>query len=246
MTHSKVVKQKSTMENVIAMDGPAASGKTTIGRMLAERLGCLFLDTGFMYRAVTLAALRRGVEVAEETAVTQLAAHIEIGARPATAAEEKDGRFYTALLDGEDITWAIRAPEVDANVSQVASYAGVRAELVRQQRAFAAKGHCVMVGRDIGTVVLPDAPLKLYVTASAEERARRRWRDREQQGHGASYEAILADVVRRDSIDSNREHSPLRPADDAVIVDTTGRSPQQVLEQIVDMLAPAVISFPDR
>ncbi|MCA9997591.1 MAG: (d)CMP kinase, partial [Anaerolineales bacterium] len=130
------------MKNVIAMDGPAASGKTTIGRMLAERLGYLFLDTGFMYRAVTLAALRRGVDVADETAVTHLSTMIEIGARLPAAGEE-DGRVYTALLNDEDITWAIRAPEVDANVSQVASYPGVRAELVRQQRTFAAKGHCV-------------------------------------------------------------------------------------------------------
>ncbi|MCB9430822.1 MAG: (d)CMP kinase [Ardenticatenaceae bacterium] len=222
------------MKNVIAMDGPAASGKTTIGRMLAERLGYLFLDTGFMYRAVTLAALQRGVDVVDETAVTHLSTTIEIGARP-PAAEEQDGRFYTALLDNQDITWAIRAPEVDANVSQVASYPGVRAEMVRQQRTFAAKGHCVMVGRDIGTVVLPNAPLKLYITASAEERARRRWHDRHQQGHAASYEAILADVVRRDKIDSSREHSPLRPADDAIIIDTTGRLPQEILEEILNM-----------
>lgn len=223
------------MNDVIAMDGPAASGKTTIGRMLAEWLRCRFLDTGFMYRAVTLAALRRGVDVGEETAVTHLAAVIDIDARLPEEGEE-DGRLYTALLDGEDITWAIRAPDVDAHVSQVASYPGVRAEMVRQQQLFAAKGPCVVVGRDIGTVVLPDAAYKLYITASAAERARRRWHDRQQQGHAAGYEAILADVVRRDEIDSSREHSPLRPADDAVMIDTTGRSPEAVLAEIVALL----------
>ncbi|MEM7117815.1 MAG: (d)CMP kinase [Chloroflexota bacterium] len=223
------------LHNVIAIDGPAASGKTTVGRMLAERLGWVFLDTGFMYRAATLAALRAGIELGDETAVTDLAAASDIGVR-AVGEGEKDGRLYTVLLDGDDVTWEIRSPAVDANVSQVASYPQVRAEMVRQQRLFAERGDCVMVGRDIGTVVLPNAPLKLYITASAEERARRRWHDRQAQGHEASYEAILADVIRRDDIDSNREHSPLRPADDAVILDSGNRSPEMVMEEILGML----------
>lgn len=221
--------------NVIAIDGPAASGKTTVGRMLAEQLGYLFLDTGFMYRAATLAALQAEIDLADETAVTQLTAASDIGVRPVAEGEE-DGRLYTVLLNGSDVTWEIRSPAVDRNVSAVSSYPQVRQEMVRQQRAFGERGNCVMVGRDIGTVVLPNAPLKLYITASAEERARRRWRDRQAQGHEASYEAILADVIRRDEIDSNRKHSPLRPATDAIILDSSELTPEAMLQEIIGML----------
>lgn len=219
--------------SVIAIDGPAASGKTTIGRLLAETLGYLLLDTGSMYRAVTLAALRREVAVTDETAVTHLAQAIDIDVQP--AGEAGDGRLSTTLLDGEDVTWALRGPEVDTHVSQVASYASVRREMVKQQRHFGQRGHVVMVGRDIGTVVMPDAPLKLYITASAEERARRRWQERQKQGHTTSYEAILADVRRRDALDGSRQHSPMRPADDAVIIDTTNRTPSQIVSEIMQM-----------
>ncbi|MEZ4646605.1 MAG: (d)CMP kinase [Chloroflexota bacterium] len=216
---------------VIAIDGPAASGKSTIGRMLAEALGYLFLDTGFMYRAVTLAALQQGVDILDETAVTTLARSLDIDVQAITG--HGDGRHYTALLNGKDVTWELRTPQVDANVSQVSGYLGVRQEMVRRQRAFGRRGHVVMVGRDIGTVVMTDAPLKLYVTASPEERAQRRWRDRQTQGHQADYETILADVIRRDKFDSSREHSPMRPAADAVVIDTTGRPPQVIVDEIL-------------
>ncbi len=217
--------------NVIAIDGPAASGKSTIGRILADELGYLFLDTGCMYRAATLAALQQGVAVTNETAVTTLSHAIEIDIKPPAA--EGDGRHYTALLDGQDVTWALRLPEVDTHVSLVSSYAGVRQEMVQRQRRFGLRGKVVMVGRDIGTVVMPDAPLKLYITASAEERARRRWLDRQDQGHSNSFEVILADVQRRDEFDSTRQHSPLHPAPDAIILDTTGRSPQSIINEIL-------------
>ncbi|MCA9974075.1 MAG: (d)CMP kinase [Anaerolineales bacterium] len=223
------------MMTVIAIDGPAASGKSTVGRKLAEVLGFLFLDTGFMYRAVTLAALRRGVDVMDETAVTHLARHLDIDVRP--PGDAADGRHYTALLDGEDVTWALRTPEVDANVSQVSSYLGVRKEMVRRQRALGARGGVVMVGRDIGTVVMPEAPLKLYIMASAPERARRRWADRRAQGHDTDYETILADVQRRDAIDSSRTHSPLRPAADAILIDSTGRPAETIVEEILVQFA---------
>jgi CMP/dCMP kinase len=221
------------LTSVIAIDGPAASGKTTIGRLLAERLDYLLLDTGSMYRAVTLAALRQGVDVEDETAVTHLAQSLTIDIKP--AAGEKDGRLSTTLLNGEDVTWALRGPEVDAHVSQVASYAPVRREMVRQQQQFGRRGRVVMVGRDIGTVVVPNAPLKLYITASAEERAHRRWQERQKQGHSGSHEAFLADVRRRDEIDGSRQHSPMRPAADALIVDTTNRSPQEIVAEIVQV-----------
>jgi cytidylate kinase len=219
----------------IAMDGPAASGKSTVGRLLAEKLDYIMLDTGFMYRAVTLAALNAGLDLEDETAVTQLATTLNLDVQ--SAAGHEDGRHYTALLNGEDITWDLRTPQVDANVSLVSSYLGVRQEMVKRQRKFGLRGNIVMVGRDIGTVVMPDAPLKLYFTASAEERARRRWRDRQAQGHPDSFEAILADVKRRDDFDSHRQHSPLKPADDAIIIDTTGLSVEEVVDNIIAKLS---------
>lgn len=220
---------------VIAIDGPAASGKSTISRLLADRLQYLFLDTGSMYRAVTLAVLEQGVNIDDETAVAHLARQLQIDIKP--EAGEGDGRHYTVLLNGRDVTWDIRSPAVDANVSLVSSYLGVRQEMVRQQRQFGRRGNVVMVGRDIGTVVMPEAPLKLYITASAEERARRRWQDRHDQGHSADYDVILADVKRRDAVDSSRKHSPLRPAQDALIIDTTGKSIDESLEEILKIVS---------
>ena len=187
-----------------------------------------------MYRAVTWAALEQAVDVGDETAVTQLANDIKMEIFPVRG--EADGRHYTVYVAGQDITWELRTPAVDANVSQVSSYLGVRQEMVNRQRAFGERGAVVMVGRDIGTVVMPDAPLKLYITASAEERARRRARDRQAQGHVANYDNILADVLRRDKIDSNREHSPLRPATDAILIDSTEQPPAAIVDTILQML----------
>ncbi len=221
--------------NVITIDGPAASGKSTIGLMLAQRLGYLCLDTGSMYRALTLAVLRRDLRPEDEAGVTALASICDLDILP--LAGETDGRLYTVLLDGKDVTWDLRLPEVDAFVSQVSTYPAVRAEMVRRQRAVGQRGKVVMIGRDIGTVVMPDAPLKLYITASPQERARRRLIDRQQRGHQDDYETILADVIRRDHADSSRKHSPLRPAADAVIIDTTNRSADEVLGEIMKRLS---------
>lgn len=219
---------------VIAIDGPAASGKSTVGLMLANRLGCLYLDTGSMYRALTLAALERGVPLDDETALVELARQLSFDVKPAE--NEDDGRHYTVLLDGRDVTWALRSPSVDGNVSAVSSLEHVREEMVAWQRRFARRGCVIMVGRDIGTVVLPDAPLKLYITASAEERARRRWRDRQEQGNPGDFDAILADIVRRDDIDSSREHSPLRPAADSIMVDTTDQDAETVVDYLLSLV----------
>lgn len=219
---------------IIAIDGPAASGKTTLGHMLAKHLDYLFLDTGSMYRAVTLAALQQQVDVLDETAVTHLAQQITMDIQP--TGDKQDGRFCTVLLNNQDVTWEIRSPDVDANVSQVSQYAGVRREMVKRQRSFGQNGRIVMVGRDIGTVVLPDAPLKLYIIASPAERATRRWLERSKQGHHDKLEAIFADVIRRDEMDSTRLHSPLHPADDAIIVDTTGKSPQAILDELIALV----------
>jgi CMP/dCMP kinase len=225
----------NTTISVIAIDGPAASGKSTVGKLLAEALHYLFLDTGCMYRATTWAALQQQLDLMDETAVTQLAQNLNMDIQPLQ--REEDGRLYTVILNSKDITWDIRSPQVDANVSQVSKYIGVRQEMVKRQRAFGTRGRVVMVGRDIGTVVMPDAPLKLYVTASPEERARRRWLDRQEQGHNADYDAILADVIRRDKIDSSREHSPLKSAADAIHIDTTNRTPAELVADILVMVS---------
>jgi len=215
---------------IITIDGPVASGKSTIGYLLAQKLGYLYLDTGAMYRAVTWAALTRGVPVEDERAVTALAEglHIDI-TRPTV----DDGRQYTVLADGEDVTWDIRRPEVDANVSVISAYPGVRKAMVAHQRRIAAAGRVIMVGRDIGSVVLPDADLKLYLDATPQERARRRWLERQARGESVTYEEVLAMMLRRDEIDSHRAVSPLRVPDGAVVIDTTGLTIDEVLALIL-------------
>lgn len=222
------------LPDVIAIDGPAASGKSTVGKALADRLGYLYFDTGAMYRAITWLALAQGVPVADEARVTALAEAAAIDVLPAA---HDDGRQYTVLVDGQDVTWAIRAPLVAGNVSQVSAYPGVRAALVAQQRRLAARGRIVMVGRDIGTVVLPDAPLKVYLDASAEERARRRWLEEQTRDGQRRYGDVLAEVRRRDEIDSTRQVAPLRPAAGAVIVDSTYLTIEQVVEHVLALLA---------
>ena len=218
---------------IITLDGPAASGKTTIGRMLADRLGFLFFDTGVMYRAVALAAYQSGVNPAEEEAVSALAESISIDVLPSS---EKDGRTSTVILDGDDVSWAIREPVVDESVSQVSAYGRVRAAMVAQQRKIGLRGKVIMVGRDVGTVVLPEADLKLYLDASLAERARRRHLELESRGGDQTLEEVQAGLARRDEIDSGRDFSPLRPAENAVIIDTTSLSPKEILKQIEPLL----------
>jgi cytidylate kinase len=219
----------SSSPSIIAIDGPAASGKSTIGRRLADALGYIFFDTGVMYRAVTWLALQRGLDVRDEAAITRLAEETEIEILPPSKA---DGRPCDVVVNGQDITWETRRPEVDANVSIVSAYAGVRKALSAQQRRIGLRGRVVMVGRDIGTVVLPEADLKIYLDASAEERARRRYEEIRARGGEAVYEEILARVQERDRIDSSRSIAPLRPAEDAVIIDTDHLSSDQVFERV--------------
>jgi cytidylate kinase len=206
------------LPSIIAIDGPAASGKSTIGALLAEQMDYIYFDTGVMYRAVTWAALDRGVEIGDEAAVTALAESVRIDVLAPTV---DDGRQYTVLCNGHDVTWAIRTPQVDRNVSPVSVYSGVRAAMTAQQRRIGMGGRVVMVGRDIGTIVLPEAHLKIYLDASVEERARRRQREIQARGEVAEFDQVLAGLIRRDQIDSQRATAPLRPAEDAVIVDST-------------------------
>lgn len=214
---------------VIAIDGPAASGKSTIGSMLAARLGYLYFDTGVMYRAVTHEALARKIPIESESAVTELSEKIHIDILPP---ENSDGRDMTLHVDGHDRTWDIRKREVDQNVSPVSAYAGVRRAMVAQQRRIGQQGKIVMVGRDIGTVVLPEAELKIYLDASEEERARRRYIERRNRGEQVEYETVLRELKRRDEIDSTRSVSPLKKADDAVYLDSTGKDVEQVLAEV--------------
>ncbi len=218
---------------MIAIDGPASSGKSTLGQKLAERLGYLYFDTGVMYRAVTWAALQALGSVQQEDLVSALAESVQIDVRPPSVA---DGRLVDVLLNGEDISWQIRHPEVDANVSQASAYAGVRRAMTQQQRRIGQRGQVVMVGRDIGTVVFPEAELKVYLDASVEERARRRYEETCNRGQAAVYEEILASMRRRDEIDSTRSVAPLRPAQDAVILDSDHLNADQVLEQVLNLI----------
>ncbi len=218
---------------IIAIDGPAASGKSTLGHKLAHALGYLYFDTGVMYRAITWQALQRGVDIYDEAAITQLTEQAQIDVRPPSA---DDGRTYDVILNGHDITWEIRRPEVDANVSPVSAYAGVRKALSAQQRRIGLRGKVVMVGRDIGTVVLPTAELKIYLDASVEERARRRYEELRQRGEPADYDAILRAMRKRDQIDSSRKVAPLRRAKDAHFLCSDGLDADQVLKLALSMV----------
>ncbi|HLD94579.1 MAG TPA: (d)CMP kinase [Anaerolineales bacterium] len=211
----------------IAIDGPAASGKSTLALALAERLGYLYFDTGAMYRAVTLVALNRGVDLTNEDALKKIAREINIELKPAS---QKDGRLSDVFIDGVDSTFAIRGKEVDNNVSSVSTFRQVRKALTEQQRAVGERGGVVMAGRDIGTVVLPNAELKIYLDATLEERARRRHAELIERGIQPSFEQILEGLRERDKIDSGRTVAPLRPADDAVTLKSNGLSREEVLE----------------
>jgi len=215
--------------STITIDGPAASGKSTLGARLAQALGYLYFDTGVMYRAVTWVALQRQIDIADEASISRLAEQIAIDIQPPT---RLDGRAADVLADGQDVTWEIRRPEVDANVSPVSAYAGVRASLTVQQRRIGLRGKVVMVGRDIGTVVLPEADLKIYLDASAQERARRRYTELLGRGEPADYDHILAVIQSRDRIDSTRQVAPLRAASDAIILDSDALDADQVLERV--------------
>lgn len=223
----------SQLPSIIAIDGPAASGKSTIGLRLAEALGYLFFDTGVMYRAVTWLALERSIDVYDEAALTALAEAAHIDVAPAS---KPDGRACDVLVDGRDITWETRSPRVDENVSIISAYRGVREALTQQQRRIGQRGKIVMVGRDIGTVVLPGADLKIYLDATAEERARRRYEETIARDGETDYEEILERVMERDRIDSTRDVAPLRAAEDAIVLDTDKLTADEVFERVLALV----------
>ncbi len=215
--------------HIIAIDGPAAAGKSTVARTLADELGALLFDTGALYRAVTLLALRASIPAADGAALAALANASEISVRPPSV---DDGRQYDVLLDGEDVTWQLRAAAVDSMVSPVATHPDVRNALLSVQRDIARQGKVVMVGRDIGTVVVPDASVKVLLVASPEERARRRSQELLDRGVPGRFEDVLAEIASRDDVDSGRDVAPLRPAADAIVVATDGLSVPEVVAQI--------------
>jgi cytidylate kinase len=214
---------------VIAIDGPAAAGKSTVARELADALDILLFDTGSLYRAVTLAALRGGLDLADESSLRALAEQCQIELRPASV---EDGRLADVLLDGEDVTWALRSPDVDANVSQVAAWPAVRTALLDTQRKIADGNKVVMVGRDIGTIVTPGAGTKIYLDATVEERARRRFHDIRNLGEEIDYASVLDDLRERDFKDSTRATAPLKAADDSIRIKTDGLSVDDIVLQI--------------
>ncbi len=219
--------------SLIAIDGAAGTGKSTLGALLAHRLGYLYFDTGVMYRAVTLVAVQHGLDCTDSTRMEALAHEVTIDVVPPTM---EDGRQYTVLVNGTDVTWDIRSPNVEQHVSLVSRHAGVRAELIRQQRLIGQRGKVVMVGRDIGTVVMPDAPLKIYLTTSLEERARRRYAEAQTKPDGASppsLEHIQADLARRDELDSH----VLQPTRDALLLQTDTLSPAASADWVIAQFA---------
>ncbi len=221
-----------TSPNTIAIDGPAASGKSSIGLLLAKKLGYMFLDTGMMYRAVTLAVLERGIDIQDESEISKLLQEIKIDIHPSFDKNYSNIVF----VNGKDVSQSLHQSVVNDNVSQISTYRDVRKALTHRQREIAKSGRIVMVGRDIGTVVLPKADLKIYLKASVEERAKRRYKEEMERGKNVKYDEILSSMSRRDEIDSLRKLAPLKPAKDAIIISTDGKSVNGVLQEILNIL----------
>lgn len=213
----------------IAIDGPVASGKTSVGLSLANRLEYLFLDTGVMYRAATWAALQAGLDIKDEQSVSELVESLDLEIKKPS---QNDGRVNDILVEGKDITWEIKSENVNDNVSQVSTYKRVRQVLTEKQRRFGEKGNVVMVGRDIGTVVLPNADLKIFLKASVEERAKRRLEEDKCRKENVTFQDILENMKKRDSIDSSRKLAPLIEAEDAKVIFTDGKTKEDVVEEI--------------
>ncbi len=222
--------------SIVAIDGPAGSGKSTLGRALARRLGYLYFDTGVLYRAVTLLALRAGLDAHDESALVALAQRVRIDVTRPTV---DDGRLYTVTADGEDITWQTREPAVDANVSAVSAHAGLRRALLPAQRAIARRGKVVMVGRDVGTVVAPQAEVKVFLDASLEVRAQRRCQELCQRGHAVGILEVREEMRRRDEHDSTRATAPLSVAPDAVVIRTDSLSVEEEVEMVEQLVRQA-------
>ncbi|MCC7165352.1 MAG: (d)CMP kinase [Anaerolineae bacterium] len=219
------------LPQTIAIDGPAASGKSVLAERLAAALGYFYFDTGLMYRAVTNEALSRRIAIADEKAVTELAGTVEINVHPAS-----DDARGVVSVDGRDVSAELHRPEVDRNVSVVSAYAGVRRALTDQQRRIARRGSIIMAGRDIGTIVVPDAGCKIFLTASVEARARRRMRDRLERGQHVTFEQMRDEILRRDELDSLRSVAPLRAAEDAIELDNSDLTIEETVQRALEIV----------
>lgn len=213
----------------IAIDGPASSGKSTVSKQIAKDLNLVYIDTGAMYRALTLAAIRQDIDFGDELKLAELLENIAISFEPS-----ENGQLV--FINGEDITQAIRSSEVTNNVSQVSFHESVRSELVKRQRELANSKSVIMDGRDIGTVVLPNANVKIFLVASVKERAERRYKENLERGINTSFEELTEEIVKRDEKDSNRKISPLKQAEDAVKLDTTGLTIPEVVKKIKQII----------
>ncbi len=214
-------------EPIIAIDGPAGSGKGAVSAMLARRFGFTLIETGAIYRSLALRAIERRVDLNNETALVTIAEDLDVDFR-------FDGDINHVLLDGEDVSPQVREPAVAAGASRVAKLPKVRTALLDLQRRLGARGGAIAEGRDIGTVVFPDAELKLFLTASEEERARRRWLQLKETGHEQPFEEVLAEQRERDARDTGRATAPLKQAEDAVLIDSTALNLQQVVDAMAD------------
>jgi len=215
---------------IIAVDGPSGAGKSTVARILAKRLGFLYIDTGAMYRALTLKALENNVPINDQLGIFKLAEGAKIDLLNNT-----DGSL-SVILDGKDVSLEIRKPKITQVVSDVAKIKEVRQVLVKLQRELGAKGNCVLDGRDIGTVVFPDAAKKFFIDASPQERVNRRFKELQGLGQNVSQEDVAKDLANRDTIDSTRQVSPLRRAEDAIYIDTTKLSIEQVVSKMLEYI----------
>lgn len=221
--------KKFKLKKVVTIDGPAAVGKTAVGKRLAEKLGFVCFDTGVMYRAVTYAVIQAGVDYRNESDVSSLAWKIYIDILPPS---QTDGRMNDVMIEGKDATWQIRQAEVNNLVSEVSAYPEVRQAMTEQQRKVAAKGEVVMLGRDIGSVVLPQAPCKVYLDASQEVRAERRYAEEQALKSSITFQQVLESIRHRDELDSSRKTAPLTIPEDALVVNTDHLS----IDQVVDVI----------
>ena len=217
---------------IITIDGPSSSGKSTVGEKLAHNIGYRFLDTGCLYRALTVATLQRNIPITDTDTIIKLAGDIDIVVKPSTV---EDGRQYTVLIDKVDVTWELRSSSTDTNVSLISTIPDVRHLLTEQMRYIAKGANVVMVGRDIGTVVVPEAPLKFYLDASIDERARRRHNENMRNGQESEYQEILVNLQARDNIDTQRDNAPLKKPTNAYIINTTAMKPKNVLKEMLSI-----------
>lgn len=224
------IKLESKKRLIIAIDGPSGAGKSTVARYLAKRLGYMYIDTGSMYRALALRAKEESIEINDEETLSRLASKIDI------YFETMDDKILV-FCDGEEITESIRRPEISRMASEISKHQAVRKELVKKQRDMGKKGGVVLEGRDIGTVVFPDADIKFYLDASLEERGKRRFKELMDKGEKVSLEETISEVMQRDFNDMYRNHSPLRIAEDAIFIDSTFLSIEEVLDEMLKYIS---------